>query len=293
MKIKLALAVLAVLVLLPIPVQAVGISPGRIEVQFEPNLDTTYTFTVVNNEAKNVTLELYVSGDLAKYITAQRGSHPVNAGTVKELTFHVKLPAALEPGKHDTRIGVMGALQEGAMVGAQAGAEMQFWVYVQYPIKYIAAELTHSVPKTGETMVFNVKLYNPVNVSLLTSTDLELVELTKDGDITLERFDFGSVNLPKGGEQRYTARWTFPHDGDYKAVLRTSYDGITAKKEMGFGYSTPPQPTQETQPQPTIANVKKALESPSSLPYAAVIFILLLAIIAVIFWPEKKKEGNL
>ena len=63
-----AIAVLAFLMLCG-PVMAIGLSPARQEVDFQPGFEHNYSFYVINTEDRELDVEFYVSGDLAEYIT--------------------------------------------------------------------------------------------------------------------------------------------------------------------------------------------------------------------------------
>lgn len=280
MSLRVAGAAVFAFLLLCGPVMAIGIGPGRIEVDFEPGSEQDYSFQVLNNEDRRIEVELYVSGDLAEYVVLSQENASLSPGETKIFSFHVEMPGTLEPGKHDTRIGAVEAVSPQAPLAARAGVELQFWVYVPYPEKYISIDIVHSESKVNESMEFNITLRNPVKVDLTATADLEIL---KD-DVVLERFELGEIQLQNGSSHVFQAQWTVPEEGAYKAVARAHYEGETTKKEIAFSLELP-----KAQPKP---EEKKEREVPSILysPYTLLIALIIMAIIIVWLWPQPKKK---
>ena len=51
---------------------AIGVTPARKTLQFEPGLEQTVTFKILNNEHKDFTAYVYAEGDLKEYVTAEK-----------------------------------------------------------------------------------------------------------------------------------------------------------------------------------------------------------------------------
>ena len=69
MKIKKQVIILSLLMLMClIEVEAIGISPASITLNFEPQLRATYTFYAYNSKEEPIYIVPSVSGDLEKYI---------------------------------------------------------------------------------------------------------------------------------------------------------------------------------------------------------------------------------
>jgi len=285
---KTVLAASAILAFLTVPIlaAAVGMSPARMELNFQPGFEQDYTFQVFNNDGKTLDIRLYASGDLAEYITLSQSNVTLAIGETKTFSFHVKLPQSLEPGKRDTRIGAVEMVPPGAAVAAVSGVEMQFWVYVPYPEKYIAVDIaTINVPKPNRTMNFTVTLTNPVNASIDTTADFEIQDAN---NTTLDRFELGGAFLKKNEFKTFPVSWIVPAYGDYKAVARANYAGQTTRKEVRFGAAEPQ--TQQPQPQPAVQ--QPAQPDMWQSPYTYIIALLIIAIIAVALWPEKKRRST-
>lgn len=281
MSLRLAAIILFAFLLLCGPALAIGIGPGRIEVDFEPGAEQDYPFQVLNNEDRQLDIEIYASGDLAEYVTLSQMNATLFPGETKIFSFHVKMPETLEPGKHDTRIGAVEVVSPEAPLAARAGVELQFWVYAPYPEKYIAIDVVHSEPRINESMEFNITLSNPVKVNLMATADLEIL---KDNAV-LERFELGEVYLPSGSSHVFQARWTPSEEGGYKAVVRANYEGEVSRKEIGFGIEVP-----RPEPQPEPKEKEEEEQSILYSPYTLLIALIIIAIIIVWLWPQKKMK---
>ena len=140
-------------------VNAIGLNPSRLIIDFEPNLEKTVTYNVINNEGKELEVSVYVSGELKDYVTLKETKITVAPGEVKPFTVNLKLPSKLDkPGTYDTRVGVVGTVPltagGGAQVAARVGVESQLWVRVPYPGKYASIALDAPNVKVGENVEF-------------------------------------------------------------------------------------------------------------------------------------------
>ncbi len=269
---------LAMLLLVPAQAAAVGIGPARMEMDFEPNLDRDFSVQVRNGDNISAGFRMYASGDLANYVTFRETNFTLAAGEVKTVTFNLKLPASLEPGRRDSGIGVVQEASGGAALAAQVGVEMQFWMYVPYPDSYISVSISHSKPQLGSQMGFDVTFGNPARNNLTASMEMEI----RDSNGTVhERFDFGSSYIAVGDSKTVHATWVPKGPGDYGAVARAYYDQDITAKESRF--SVPKGPGQA----PTGGII---LPSINLVPYMAVIVLLVIAIAMVLVWPKEARK---
>lgn len=279
---KTVLSALVLLALLASPAMAIGVSPSRQAENFVPNFEQNYTYTVFNNINESRYVNLYVTGDLARYVTLySNGTYFFLPGEAKSFKFNVKLPSSLEPGRNEARIGAVEVAEPGAAVGGVAGVEMQYWVEVPYPEKYIAIRIEHQ-PKlyANEPVQFEVVLSNPGRTEVFTTADLEV----QDANHTiLERFELGYGSMAVGSNSEFTANWMPDAAGNYYAVARAYYEGSVTKKEMSFSVAEPVQPPVQQQ---TFLNIPL----PDLTLYIVLIVALSAAIVIVLFWPGKRKN---
>ena len=65
------MAFVLALAFMPANAQAIGVTPGRTTIDFEPNLERTVTFRIINNEHKDFRAFVYAEGDLKDYVTSE------------------------------------------------------------------------------------------------------------------------------------------------------------------------------------------------------------------------------
>ena len=77
---------------------ALGITPGRTTMDFEPGLEKTVSFTIFNDEHKAFDAYVYIEGDLRDYITIDQDRFSFSeSDNSKGFTYRVKLPQKLDP----------------------------------------------------------------------------------------------------------------------------------------------------------------------------------------------------
>lgn len=220
-------------------VYAIGVGPSRIVVDFEPNLKKTFTYNVINNEGREIQVEMYVKGALKDYVTLHQTSGKLATREVKVFSFELSLPSMLEtPGTYDTRIGVVETLptirREGATVGARAGVEMQLWVKVPYPGKYIEIALTAANIKLGEPADFTISISNLGELDVTAKDDVTIFDPSNNLITTVYA---GEAFIKSKETGKLFATWTTTKDvkpGTYRAVATVKYDGKNATTQKTF-----------------------------------------------------------
>jgi len=282
MKTRLFLAALLASALLSAPALGIGIGPGRIELIFAPNMEQDLGFYVSNQGERNMTVDLYASGELGKYVTMETNKAVIPGKMVKNFNFHLKLPAILEPGKRTAAIGATETEPPAGMVSALAGVEMQLWIYVSYPENYVSVMITHTSPELNKPVHFNVTLFNPLNKTMHAAADLQILDAN---NTALERFDLGGADISTGESRTFQTQWLPPKGGQYNAVARAYYGKDTTRTEMGF---VSPLPVSLPAPTPPQEVIKEAIKNPTQSPYTLLIVLLMAAIVAVAVWPTKR-----
>ena len=82
---------------------ALGITPGRTTIDFQPGLEKEIEFSVINNEQKDMRVLFRAEGELARYITLKAESSIVEfsaSESEKKFAYAVKLPESLSGGSH-------------------------------------------------------------------------------------------------------------------------------------------------------------------------------------------------
>lgn len=186
---------------------ALGISPSKFTVDFQPNLKQELTFNIIaDNPDKEY--EVYVKGDLAEYIK-------VNKQTMKgggQIVVNLNLPSNIEkPGNHRILIGVREKLDEElSVINVAEAVQSPIDIFVPYPGKYLEANLKSYDVNQGEVVEFKLLLSNrgkedleitPV-ISISSEEVIETLvlstrELLSQEEVELKK-DFDTSNIPPG-----------------------------------------------------------------------------------------------
>jgi len=146
MRLKFGLVILLFGIILLPCINAIGITPARTTVNFEPGLEKQVSISVINSEGKDVNLVVAVQGELADYVTLEKTSFSIpSSQNSKNIGYSIKLPSELSPGLHTADIIVLqlpdtGELDD-AFIGAAVAVVSQLHIYVSYPGKYAEADL--------------------------------------------------------------------------------------------------------------------------------------------------------
>ncbi|MCD6590687.1 MAG: hypothetical protein J7K72_01810, partial [Candidatus Aenigmarchaeota archaeon] len=221
-------------------VSAIGVTPARKTLQFEPGLEQTVTFKILNNEHKDFTAYVYAEGDLKEYVTAEKNIIEFKeSDDSKPFTYHIKLPEKIEkPGEHWAKIVVMEMQPkregEGQVVMATTAVIHQLLVKVPYPGKYAEVQLSIDESEPGEITTFYVKIFNVGDEKIFKAkATVDILGPTNEKIATVESDEI-SVDSKKRGD--LVIPWKADvNPGMYHAVVTVNYDGKIASVEKNFG----------------------------------------------------------
>ena len=234
------LTILLALGLIPINAGAIGVTPGRTTVDFEPNLEKTVTFTIINNERKEFTAFVYAEEELKDYITSEKNIVEFKeTDESKPFTYTFRLPEKIEKaGDHWGKIVVMempAGVKEGEqLVMATTAVIHQLRVKVPYPGKYAELDLAIHEAEPNETVTFFVKVFNLgdeniykafATIDILGPTN-ERIAIIESEEISVDSKKTGEIIIPWKAEV---------NPGTYHVVVTVNYDGKIARVEKNFG----------------------------------------------------------
>jgi len=217
---------------------ALGVTPARTTIDFEPSLNTQVSFDVLNSEGKELNLVLAVQGELAEYITLSSTTASISANEgSRTFSYSVNLPDRLEPGNHLGEIVIL-ELPEGgetseAYVRATLAVITQLQVYVQYPGKYANAKMTIiNADGNGDvTFVFPVVSAGEFD---LTSVKVN-VDIYNKLNEKIDSFSTKEISVPSGEKKEIVYKWKADVPiGEYRAVATLIYDEGTLNLEGTF-----------------------------------------------------------
>ncbi len=239
-----ALAALVILIVLSNInlVSAIGITPGRINMNFESGMQQVVYLKVVNNEFKNMNVELNVSGELAQYVKLNQSSITFNEDEPeKEFYYTVTLPASLgKPGLHQANIIATdvplgnpadSANGEGSQVSAVIGVASQLYVHVPYPGAYLEGNFEISeAAGLSENTSFILQLSNMGTDNVNAKADIEIIKENK----IIEKIQTDEKLIESGKRGELVVIWQAKEEGSYIARATVYYAGKKVVLEKPF-----------------------------------------------------------
>jgi hypothetical protein len=227
------LLIFAILMVLLIGnVYALGITPARTTINFEPSIEHSGKFTIINSDNKDINLMIYLRGDLNEYINLYNEYVSMKSNQeTKEVGFEVKLPENLEPGPHKAEIVVLEIpeTQEGqTKIDATLAVVKQIIVNVPYPGKYLDADMNIygldtktfeiGVVGRGQENIGNAyaEIYIYDNKGTMVATlNTNNVPVNK-----FERKDLVATWTPDVDSGIYSAKAIIYYDGNEKEIIK-------------------------------------------------------------------------
>ncbi len=218
-------ALAAIFLLLVSIVNALGLSPAKKVVYFEPNKKETVAFRLINNEAKDAQVSIDITGELAEYITVPEKIVAISKNEeYKEFSLNLDLPDKFQ------RFGLIeSAIKATELVSDENAAGIstlpsikgKLQLRIPYPKKYIESKLDISESD------FNVRFVMPVfNYG---SEDIKnakaVVSVFDSGNNLIKELETGSVALDVASQSKLETSWKADNKGAYYAKAGLTYDG--------------------------------------------------------------------
>ncbi len=223
-------------------VSAIGITPARTTINFEPGIHKVVNFSVLNSEHKDMSVSFSVKGALAQYITlSQEVADFSSSEGSKSFTYTIDLPASFEnPGKYEGEIVVMeysrNVRESGTLVGAALAVITQVHVYVPYPDEYLETDLKIVSSEQGSNILFLVPVTNRGKTDV--SNVKAVIDIYSPSGEKVATAETISEPLKKLERKELSTTW-FANSapGTYTANATVSYNGkeILISKEFDVG----------------------------------------------------------
>ena len=227
-------------------VDALGVTPARKIVDFEPGLEQTVEFNIVNSDGKDMKVAVYAE-DVFEGGDIKIGTPEIifsSGEEKKKANYTFKLPSEFKiPGRQFAKLVVreipmdVGEI-EGTVIGASIAVVHQLRVDVPFPGKYAVAEL--KITETGLTdrVDFVVSL---VNLGIEDINGASGVIEIFDG-FTHEKvtsLETGLFSAKSGQKKEVAIGWNENVSiGRYYAKLKVTYDGNIAEADREFTVGT-------------------------------------------------------
>ena len=223
-------------------ISAIGITPARTTLNFEPNLHKEVNFSILNSEHKDMSVTFSVKGELAEYITINEEFADFSSSEEsKSFSYILDLPASLEnPGEYKGEVVALefskNVAESGTLVGATLAVVTQIYVYVPYPDEYLESELKVVSSEQGSNVLFLIPVINRGKKDI-SQVDV-LIDIYSPSGEKIGSVNAGPESLKKLERKELSATWmaNVP-SGRYTANATISYNEkqILLSKEFDIG----------------------------------------------------------
>jgi len=196
---------------------SLGVVPGILEVNFEPNLETSCNFMVKSSVEDVIGFK---EGELSKYVEVPEEKMKVEPGQWTPMSCIIKFPDDIEPGVHEVFVGIKEYVPPGGMVGAVAKTKMLLLLRKPYPGKYLEGDFYTTHVNVNEDVSFTINLVNRGTESVNdVYADIDIFE----GEEKIDSITTNHISIEKGGQLK--AKWKTGQAGNYGAKAKIYYDG--------------------------------------------------------------------
>ena len=240
-------------------VYALGVTPGRTTVNFEPNLEREVSFFVLNPENRDMNVIIAKQGDLEDYIylegpqvrgelqedrlTFNQEVGPFSISSdeeMKEFSYILRLPESLGPGLHTGRVVVLQVPDNfegsGSQIGATLAVVTQIHVNVPFPGRYAEAELHVKDAGVGEKVGIFIPIKNRGSFDLVNVR--AVIDIYNTVGERVDSFSTSPINIPSRKVGEIVSDWEADvAPGQYVARADLIYgaeSGETIKLERAF-----------------------------------------------------------
>ncbi|MBN2142402.1 hypothetical protein JW711_03660 [Candidatus Woesearchaeota archaeon] len=228
--------IIALMLSLTASASALGVSPAKKTVYFEPNQTVELNFKVINSDALDVPVFLNALGDLQDRMFFSEGNKLLLQKDVGIMSFKVflNLPEEMSPGVHTTYIKLTPQFPStGNMLRAFAAPMIPVLVRVPYPSKYAEVDLAIQEVDEGTAVPVLLEFDNLGSEDIAVAEgSVTLINLAETGTAGEESL-IGStavLECPKisVGANSYGKTACEPtqalRSGEYLAQVRSHYD---------------------------------------------------------------------
>ena len=227
---KRALFLILITLFLISNISALRISPAKVEGNFEPGFETEIEYDVSSNLERE--LELFVSGELADYITLDKEKIFQKGSFIAS----IKLPNELDPpGPRKSYVSARELVDEELAGGFGTAVVIQsvLIIHVPYPGKYLETGLkTHNV-NLGEPVTFELEVISRGKEDVTMKPRIEIYS-EYDELIEILYFKERIIESQEKIELKKVLNTTNYFSGDYYAVSKIDYDTRTAESRADF-----------------------------------------------------------
>lgn len=238
-KIGIVFILIILSLLLTKEVNALGISPGRKTIDFEPKLRKEVTLTLHNTGHRDFRAVILTRGELSKYIELSQNSIEFSADEgEKSFSYEVFLPDRFEkPGAHSGEVVVRelpsGEEEEEIVIGALVAVVSEVKVRVPYPGKYAEATLDILSANKDEDVKFFLRTTNLGEADIDKAQAFIYIYDVNNNLVAVVKTDEKSIKSMERKE--LVVAWNANVSlGTYRATAILDYDGVILNLDRSF-----------------------------------------------------------
>lgn len=237
-KMKNLTLILLIIMLSISSINALGITPGRTTLDYEPGLEKEIVFSILNSEEKPLKIQFSIEGELKDYITLSNTSAEFSAlDYSKDFRYKIKLPESIakNPGLHTAEIVALeipGENSQGTYVGATVAVVSQLHVYVPCPGKCIDADLNAQETDLQGITTLIVPIINR-GQQKIDEAKAKIEIYTLSGE-KLDEIETSGASIEPGKRTELAAKWKPVSEGEYLGKVKVFYDGELMEFEKKF-----------------------------------------------------------
>jgi len=215
-------------------VYALGVSPARTVVNFEPGLSKEVTLRILNSQNNNMDAVISVEGELKEYVIFDTDKVSFSSNeSVKPFTFRVELPQKIEqPGDNDVNIVITEvpktAGKGATMIEARISVVSQLRIKVPYPGIYAEGELY--VSASGDDVTITIPVTNFGTEDVIAKANIKIFDDGRE----LEEIDTDSIEIEMEGVDKIISHWNAPSKGSYRALVEVDYGKVITLEKAFF-----------------------------------------------------------
>jgi len=230
-------------VLLSSDALALGITPGRTVLEFEPGKTKEIKFTILNNENKDMKVIVYSDEgnrflDIKPTVITLGAKEPS-----KDFTFNFKATGQLNPGMNELKIMVK-ELPEGygekdaAKITATMELIHQLRINVPYPGKYAESDVYITSNDAEKPVLFTIPIFNMGKERIgKAKATIEIFDVNGNSIAVIET---NEISLESGKEGKVVAELSQKLGrGRYNAKIHLAYDDNVIDMEKEFFVGVP------------------------------------------------------
>lgn len=233
------LVLLFLIFIVPLPVEAIGISPAGATYEFEPNRTLEFDFDVLNNEELDMVVVLSASSNEVAEENIELLDKELEFSSSdgrKTAKAEVELPEQMPPGRNTVDIVArQKSIGREGTVTATPSVTARLYINVPTPGTYAEAILKATRTDIETPVVFSTSVYNAGSDEISRAyTELSIYDRNEELDILTSEY----TSIEPGREIKVDSDWDAPLKGKYSVEGKLLYDGEEKSLSQDFEVGT-------------------------------------------------------